>query len=83
MAKRPQKSFIGTMPVNTVLRPARVDPAAGGRRPANVVARHTRLAEATRRAVKVWAGNNGPQLYLHQPGTLFRLGDRHPDAGRP
>ena len=33
----------------------------------NVVSRHTRLAEATRRAVKVWAGNNGPQLYCLNP----------------
>jgi len=34
---------------------------------ANVYARHTRLAEATRRAVQVWAGNNGPQLFCTNP----------------
>ena len=34
---------------------------------ANVFARHHRLAEATRRAVQVWAGNNGPQLYCTNP----------------
>jgi alanine-glyoxylate transaminase/serine-glyoxylate transaminase/serine-pyruvate transaminase len=67
MAKRPQKSFIGTLPVNLfyglresirLLEEEGLD---------NVVARHTRLAEATRRAVNVWAGNNGPQLYCLNP----------------
>ena len=67
MAKRPQKSFIGTLPVNAfyglresirLLEDEGLD---------NVVARHTRLAEATRRAVRVWAGNNGPQLYCVNP----------------
>jgi alanine-glyoxylate transaminase/serine-glyoxylate transaminase/serine-pyruvate transaminase len=67
MAKRPQKSFIGTLPVNLfyglresirLLEDEGLD---------NVVARHTRLAEATRRAVNVWAGNNGPQLYCLNP----------------
>lgn len=32
-----------------------------------VVARHGRLAEATRRAVRVWAGNEGPQLFCLNP----------------
>ncbi|MSP03020.1 MAG: aminotransferase class V-fold PLP-dependent enzyme [Acetobacteraceae bacterium] len=67
MLKRPQKSFIGTLPVNLfyglresirLLEDEGLD---------NVVARHTRLAEATRRAVKVWSGNNGPQLYCLNP----------------
>src|ERR1019366_363120 len=67
MAKRPQKSFIGTLPVNLfyglresirLLEDEGLD---------NVVARHPRLAEATRRAVNVWAGNNGPQLYCLNP----------------
>lgn len=67
MLKRPQKSFIGTLPVNLfyglresirLLEEEGLD---------NVVARHTKLAEATRRAVKVWAGNNGPQLYCLNP----------------
>ena len=34
---------------------------------ANVFARHTRLGEAVRRCVKVWAGNNGPQLFCTNP----------------
>src|ERR1700736_2600174 len=29
----------------------------------NVFARHHRLAEATRRAVRVWRGNNGPEIF--------------------
>ena len=32
-----------------------------------VVARHGRLAEAARRAVRVWAGNDGPQLFCLNP----------------
>ena len=34
----------------------------------NVVARHHRLAEAARRAVRTWAGNEGPQLFCLDPG---------------
>jgi alanine-glyoxylate transaminase/serine-glyoxylate transaminase/serine-pyruvate transaminase len=67
MQKRPQKSFIGTLPVNIFygLRESiRLIEEEGLQ---NVLARHTRLAEATRRAVKVWAGNNGPQLYCTNP----------------
>jgi len=68
MTKRPQKSFIGTLPVNIfyglresirLLEEEGLD---------NVVARHARLAEATRRAVQVWAGNNGPQFFCVNPG---------------
>ena len=33
----------------------------------SVVARHRRLAEATRRAVRAWSGNQGPQLYCLNP----------------
>ena len=33
----------------------------------NVVARHRRLAEATRRSVRAWAGNQGPQLFCLDP----------------
>ena len=70
MLKRPQKSFIGTIPVNIfyglresvrLLDEEGID---------NVTARHTRLAEATRRAVQVWAGNNGPRLFCMTPGRF-------------
>lgn len=68
MEKRASKSFIGTIPVNIfyglresirLLDEEGID---------NVIARHARLAEATRRAVQVWAGNNGPQLFCVTPG---------------
>ena len=73
MANRAQKSFIGTIPVAVfyglresirLLEEEGLD---------NVTARHTRLAEATRRAVKVWAGNNGPTLFCVSP-------DRYSDS---
>jgi alanine-glyoxylate transaminase/serine-glyoxylate transaminase/serine-pyruvate transaminase len=67
MMKRTQKSFIGTIPVNVfyglresvrLLEEEGLD---------NVVARHSRLAEATRRAVQMWEGNNGPTLFCISP----------------
>jgi alanine-glyoxylate transaminase/serine-glyoxylate transaminase/serine-pyruvate transaminase len=67
MGNRPQKSFIGTIPINIfyglhesirLLEEEGLD---------HVIARHTRLAEATRRAVQVWAGNNGPRLFCVAP----------------
>jgi alanine-glyoxylate transaminase/serine-glyoxylate transaminase/serine-pyruvate transaminase len=67
MAKRAQKSFIGTLPVNMFYglnESVRLLEEEGL---PNVFARHTRLAEATRRAVQVWAGNNGPQLFCTNP----------------
>ena len=67
MAKRAQKSFIGTLPVNMfygLRESVRLIEEEGL---PNVIARHTRLAEATRRCVQVWAGNNGPQLYCVNP----------------
>src|SRR6195952_1213047 len=67
MTNRTQKSFIGTIPVNVFygLREAlRLLEEEGLD---NVVARHTSLAEATRRAVQVWAGNNGPTLFCMSP----------------
>jgi alanine-glyoxylate transaminase/serine-glyoxylate transaminase/serine-pyruvate transaminase len=70
MAKRAQKSFIGTIPVNIFygLRESiRLLEEEGLE---NVYARHSRLAEATRRAVKVWAANDGPQLFCVSPDRL-------------
>ncbi|HXA24781.1 MAG TPA: aminotransferase class V-fold PLP-dependent enzyme [Acetobacteraceae bacterium] len=69
LARNPQ-SFIGTIPVNFFyglkesirLLEEEVLP--------NVIARHHRLGEAARRAVKVWAGNNGPQLFCTNPGRF-------------
>lgn len=67
MAKRAQKSFIGTIPVNIFYGLRESIRLLKEEGLPNVYARHTRLAEATRRAVKVWAGNNGPQLYCTNP----------------
>src|SRR5229473_1583127 len=35
----------------------------------NVFARHHRLAEATRRAVRAWRSNDGPEVYASEPGA--------------
>ena len=67
MAQRSTKSFIGTIPVHIFygLRESiRLIDEEGLE---NVHARHTRLAEATRRAVRVWAGNDGPTLFCLSP----------------
>ena len=70
MSKRPHRSFVGTIPVNQFyglqesLRLIEQETIDG------VVARHHRLAEATRRAVRAWSGNAGPQLYGLDPARL-------------
>ena len=35
----------------------------------NVFARHYRLAEATRHAVRAWRGNDGPEIFASEPGA--------------
>ena len=35
----------------------------------NVFARHHRLAEATRRAVRAWRQNDGPEVFATDPGS--------------
>ena len=35
----------------------------------NVFARHHRLAEATRRAVRAWRGNDGPEIFAVEPNA--------------
>jgi alanine-glyoxylate transaminase/serine-glyoxylate transaminase/serine-pyruvate transaminase len=67
LARNPQ-SFVGTIPVNIfygLKESLRLLEEEGL---ANVFARHHRLGEAVRRAVQVWAGNNGPQLFCTNPG---------------
>jgi alanine-glyoxylate transaminase/serine-glyoxylate transaminase/serine-pyruvate transaminase len=73
MLNRPQKSFIGTIPVNVFYGLRESLRLLDEEGLDNVTARHTRLAEATRRAVKVWAGNNGPTLFCVSP-------DRYSDS---
>ena len=67
MSKRQQKSFIGTIPVNIFYGLRESIRLLEDEGLSNVFARHSRLAEATRRAVQVWAGNDGPQLYCTNP----------------
>jgi alanine-glyoxylate transaminase / serine-glyoxylate transaminase / serine-pyruvate transaminase len=67
MANRTTRSFIGTIPVHIfygLRESVRLLEEEGLE---NVYARHSRLAEATRRAVQVWAANNGPQLFCLSP----------------
>jgi len=70
MAKRASKSFIGTIPVNIFYGLRESIRLLDEEGLDAVVARHARLAEATRRAVKVWAGNNGPQLFCLTPNRF-------------
>ncbi len=67
MSARKQRSFIGTVPTNQFfgLRESiRLIEEEGLE---NVFNRHARLAEAVRRCVRHWSGNNGPQLYCANP----------------
>jgi alanine-glyoxylate transaminase / serine-glyoxylate transaminase / serine-pyruvate transaminase len=73
MGNRPQKSFIGTVPVNIFYGLRESIRLIDEEGLDNVTARHSRLAEATRRAVKTWAGNNGPSLFCTSP-------DRYSDS---
>jgi alanine-glyoxylate transaminase / serine-glyoxylate transaminase / serine-pyruvate transaminase len=73
MLNRAQKSFIGTIPVNIFYGLRESIRLLDEEGLDNVTARHSRLAEATRRAVKVWAANNGPTLFCLSP-------DRYSDS---
>ncbi|MBC7800637.1 MAG: aminotransferase class V-fold PLP-dependent enzyme [Gemmatimonadaceae bacterium] len=70
MLGRSHRSFVGTVPValfyglRESLRLIELEGLD------QVIARHHRLAEATRRAVRSWSGNSGPQLYCLDPGRL-------------
>ena len=70
MMKRPQRSFVGTIPTSLfygLQESLRLIELEGLDQ---VVARHHRLAEAARLAVRAWSGNNGPQLYGLDPARL-------------
>jgi len=82
LARNPQ-SFVGTIPVNIfygLKESLRLLEEEGL---PNVFARHHRLGEAVRRAVQVWAGNSGPQLFCTNPGrysdsvTAVLMPERH------
>jgi len=70
MSGRPSRSFVGTIPtalfygLRESLRLIELEGLD------QVIARHHRLAEATRLAVRAWSGNNGPQLFGLDPARL-------------
>ncbi|WP_431285711.1 pyridoxal-phosphate-dependent aminotransferase family protein [Humitalea sp. 24SJ18S-53] len=67
MLGRKHKSFVGTVPVTLfygLQESLRLIDEEGLDQ---VFARHSRLAEAVRRAVRHWSGNNGPQLFCESP----------------
>ncbi len=68
MQNRAQKSFVGTVPVNSIYGLRELLRLLEDEGMENVVARHHYLAEGVRRAVGVWAANNGPQLFCTNPG---------------
>jgi alanine-glyoxylate transaminase/serine-glyoxylate transaminase/serine-pyruvate transaminase len=70
MMARRQRSFTGTIPTSLFygLRESiRLIEEEGLDA---VIARHTRLAEGVRRAIRVWSANNGPQLYCTDPARV-------------
>ena len=70
MLRRRHRSFVGTVPTSLFygLRESlRLIEAEGLEA---LVARHARLAEATRRAVRAWSGNQGPQLFCLDPARV-------------
>ena len=70
MVKRPHRSFVGTVPVSLFHGLAESIRLIEAETLDGVVARHARLAEATRRAVRAWSGNAGPQLFGLDPARL-------------
>ena len=67
MMGRRHKSFIGTVPITYFYGLAESLRLIEEEGLDEVFARHHRLAEATRRAVRAWSGNNGPQLFCLDP----------------
>jgi len=67
MLGRNPPSFVGTIPVNFFYGLQEALRLMEEEGLTNVYARHARLGEAVRRCVKVWAGNNGPQLFCTNP----------------
>ena len=70
MDGRRHRSFVGTVPITMFygLREAlRLIEEEGLE---NVWSRHRRLGEAVRRAVRGWAGNQGPQLFCADPSRV-------------
>ena len=67
MLNRPHRSFVGTVPVTLfygLQESVRLIEEEGLEA---VFARHARLAEGVRRAVRVWSGNQGPEIFCTDP----------------
>jgi alanine-glyoxylate transaminase/serine-glyoxylate transaminase/serine-pyruvate transaminase len=67
MKNRRHTSFVGTVPVSFFYGLKEAIRLIEEEGLDNLVARHHRLAEATRRAVRAWSGNAGPQLFCLDP----------------
>ena len=67
MMGRRHKSFIGTVPITFFYGLAESLRLLEEEGLDQVFARHHRLGEAVRRAVRAWSGNNGPQLFCLDP----------------
>jgi alanine-glyoxylate transaminase/serine-glyoxylate transaminase/serine-pyruvate transaminase len=67
MLARDPQSFVGTIPVNAFYGLKEALRLLEEEGLAEVFARHSRLAEAVRRCVRVWSGNDGPQLFCTNP----------------
>ena len=71
MLRRPQRSFMGTVPTALFYGLAESVRLIELEGLDAVVARHQRLAEGVRRAVRTWAGNEGgPELFCLPPDRL-------------
>ncbi len=70
MLNRPFRSFVGTVPTQMFYGMAESLRLIEEEGLGEVIARHHRLGEAVRRAVRVWSGNAGPQLYCRDPARL-------------
>lgn len=67
MRRRPHRSFMGTVPTSLFFGLQESLRLLQDEGMENVFARHARLAEAVRRAVGAWAGNDGPQMLCADP----------------
>ena len=70
MSARKQRSFIGTVPTNQFFGLRESIRLIEEEGLDEVFARHARLAEAVRRCITHWAGNNGPSLFCQNPTRL-------------
>jgi alanine-glyoxylate transaminase/serine-glyoxylate transaminase/serine-pyruvate transaminase len=70
MLARNHHSFIGTVPTSIFYGLAESIRLIEDEGLDEVLSRHHRLAEAVRRAVRIWSGNDGPQLFCIDPDRV-------------